>query len=236
MIRLHFDWDLSASCKSVIVIFIILALFFIIMGIRFAKLDPKKDEVPTKGLMFFCVFWVRWANNFAVSNINEKERGFFGPFVVTETAYLGFANLSSLIGLTPPMSNVAVALSMSLIAFCIFQFYALKYQGVKNRIDGLLGPVKGVSFLVFPINLISEFMTPIAMGMRLFGNIFSGVVMAALIFGACEALGAVFGSIVATVVVAGLVHTIFDIAFGIIQVIVYLMLTILLTRQNMGLE
>ena len=236
MLNLHFDWNLSSSCKTVIVIFIILALFFIIMGIRFSKLDPEKDEVPTKGLMYACVMLVSWANSFAINNINKEEKKFFGPFVVTCASYLTFANLSSLFGLTPPMANLAVALSMSIIAFIILQFYGFKYQGFKGRLKGFMGPVKGVSFLVFPISLLSELTTPIAMGMRLFGNIFSGVVLGGLVLGAASLLGTWIGGIVGTIVTAVLVHTKFDAAFGLIQMFVFMMLTMMLTKQNMGID
>ena len=244
MINFHFDWNLSSSCKAAIVIFIVLALFFIIMGIRFSKLNAEKDEVPTKGLMFACVMLVEWANNFAVNNINKKERGFFAPFVVTCASYLTFANLASLFGLTPPMANLAVALSMSVIAFIILQTFGLKYQGVKGRLKEFVGPVKGVSFLVFPISVLSEITTPIAMGMRLFGNIFSGVVLGGLVLGACNTLSAAIGGLVGTLVggsigvliTAALVHTIFDAAFGLIQMFVFMMLTMMITKQNMGIE
>ena len=235
---------LTENLLLFIVIFIFLALFFIIMGIRFSRLKPEKDEVPTKGLMFICVLLVSWANNFAVNNINEKEKKFFGPYVITCASYLTLANLSSLFGLTPPMTNLAVALSMSVIVFMILQFYGMKYQGFKGRVDGLLGPVKGVSFLVFPISLISEITTPLAMGMRLFGNIFSGVVLGGLVLGASnllvDAIGGIAGTMVgggvAVVITAILVHTIFDAAFGLIQMFVFMMLSMMLTKQNMAIE
>lgn len=236
MIQFHFDWNLSSSCKAAIFIFVVLAIIFIILGIRFSKLDPEKDEVPTKGIMMLSVIIVEMANNMAVTNVNEKEKRFFGPYVVTIGSYLTFANLASLLGLTPPMANVGVALSMSLLAFIILQVYAFKYQGLKNRINGLLGPVKGVSFLVLPISLVSELTTPISLGMRLFGNIFSGVVIGALVIGAAEMLGTWVGGIVATAFTAILVHTIFDIAFGLIQMFVYTMLTLMLTKQNMSTD
>ena len=55
MIQFHFDWNLSSSCKAAIFIFVVLAIIFIILGIRFSKLDPEKDEVPTKGIMMLSV-------------------------------------------------------------------------------------------------------------------------------------------------------------------------------------
>lgn len=244
MIDLHFDWNLSSSAKTVIVIFIVLALYFIITGIRFSKLDPEKDEVPTKGIMGLSVIFVEFANSFAVNNTDVKEKKFFAPFVIMITSYLTFANLSSLFGLTPPMSNLGVALSMCVIAFVILQFIGFKYQGFKGRMKGFMGPVKGVSFLVFPISLLSELTTPIALGMRLFGNIFSGVVLGSLVLGACNMLttaigglaGTMVGGTVGVVITAALVHTVFDIAFGMIQVVVYTMLVLMLSRQNMNLE
>ena len=73
-LNFYFGTDFSASMKTSIIIFAVLAILFISLGIAFSKMDPEKDEVPTKGLMFACVMLVEWANGFAVKNINEKKR------------------------------------------------------------------------------------------------------------------------------------------------------------------
>ncbi len=48
-----------------------------------------------------------------------------------------------------------------------------------GKLKGLFEPI----FLFFPINVISEFATPVSLSLRLFANILSGTMMMALIYG-----------------------------------------------------
>jgi len=225
--------EFSASMKTSIIIFVLLAIFFIVMGRVFAKMDPEKDEIPTKGLKFVSVVLVDTINNFVVNNFGKENRNLYASYFLGIASFISLANIASVFGLNPPFGNLGVALSLSVLAFIIFQFTGLKFQGIKGRIDGLLGPVKAFSFLVFPISIIGEFTTPFSMGMRMFGNIFSGIVIAGLVFVVGDALGAVIGSAVATLAIAAVIHPIFDIFFGLLQMYVYFMLTTMFVKQNM---
>lgn len=196
------------------------------MGIKFSKLDPDKDEVPTKGLMFLMVLFVSSMNNTIDQEIGTNNRKIYSPYFIAITSYLLLANISSIFGLTPPLSNIALALSMSAIAFIVLQFTGFKYQGFVGRLKGWMGPVKAVSFLIFPISVFGEFTTPFSMGMRLFGNIFSGVVLAGFLTTCCQLLGGLLGDSLAVLGTTILIHPVFDIFFGAIQMYIYFMLTL----------
>ena len=66
-----------------------------------------------------------------------------------------------------------------------------------------------------PLNAIGEMSTPLAMGLRLFGNLVSGSIIAVLVYSVLGWLG---------VFVGPFLHAIFDIFFGVIQAYVYYML------------
>lgn len=235
MIQFFMDWSfdsISSACITSVIILVVLSLFFLIMGIRFSRLKEDK-EVPTKGLMFACVLLVHTINNFVKNNLGERGRKLYSPYFIGVCAYIGLSNIASVFGLTPPFSNIGLALTLSLLAFVMFQFTGFRFQGFKKRIDGWLGPVKGISFLIFPISLIGEFTTPFSMGMRMFGNIFSGVLLCGVVLGATETLGAFVGSFVSTVGIGVLFHPIFDIFFGLLQMYIYFMLTTMFLKQNM---
>lgn len=233
MFNFHFDWNLSSGAKTSIFIFLFLIIFFIVLGIVFSKMDPEKDEVPTKGLKFLIILYVDAMNNYVAENLGPERKKVYAPYFIAITSYLSLANIASMFGLTPPMSNLALALSMSVIAFLCFQITGWHFQGFKGRIEGWLGPVHAVSFLIFPISVFGEFTTPFSMGMRLFGNIFSGVILAGVTYALFDSLGVILGSILSTVITTVIFHTIFDFAFGMIQMVVYFMLSAQLVRQNM---
>ncbi|MBP5343415.1 F0F1 ATP synthase subunit A [bacterium] len=242
VLNFYMGTDFSPSMKTSIIIFVFLAILFIGLGIAFSKMDPDKDEVPTKGLKFLAVMLVDTINNFVEKNINKDTRKLYAPYFIGIASFISLANVASLFGLNPPFANLGVAIMLSILAFVTFQFTGLKFQGIKKRIKGFVGPVPMASFLVFPISVIGEFTTPFAMGVRMFGNIFSGVVLAGLVFAVTDMLGAmigtvigeIIGSFIATVVVTAILHPIFDIFFGLLQMYVYFMLTTMFIKQNMN--
>lgn len=241
ILNFYFGTDFSASMKTSIIIFALLAILFISLGIAFSKMNPDKDEVPTKGLKFLAVLLVDTINNFVENNIGKKDRNLYAPYFIGIASFITLANIASLFGLNPPFANLGVALMLSVIAFVMFQFTGLKFQGLKERVKGFIGPVPAASFLVFPISIIGEITTPFSMGMRMFGNIFSGLVLGGLVFAVTDMLGAMIGTVVgsivgstlAVIVVTGILHPIFDVFFGLLQMYVYIMLTTMFIKQNM---
>ena len=71
--------------------------------------------------------------------------------------------------------------------------------------------------ILFPINLIGEFATPLSMSLRLFGNIMAGTIMMALWYGLLPWL--------AQLGIPAFLHMYFDLFSGAIQTFVFAMLT-----------
>ncbi|MCF7924372.1 MAG: F0F1 ATP synthase subunit A [Candidatus Izimaplasma sp.] len=205
---------LSPAVRSTIIIVIILSIFFIIIGLRIKKLDPNKTP---KGFLFGCIMIVEGFNRFISDYMDKKQFKFFGAYLFTIIVFLAFANTIALIGLTPPLSNLGVALSFTVMTFIAIKIAEFKFISFWKKMDNLLGEVKFMSPLLFPINLIGEVSTPFTMGLRLFVNLLSGVVITTMVF---SVLHWTFG------ILAGVfLHAFFDIFFGLIQAFVFLMLT-----------
>jgi F-type H+-transporting ATPase subunit a len=89
---------------------------------------------------------------------------------------------------------------------------------------GNLSPVVGVIFM--PINVVEELAKPISLSLRLFGNIFAGGILVALI--------ALFPPYVLWAPNA--IWKAFDLFVGAIQAFIFALLTILYFSQSMELE
>lgn len=214
MIKFTLFEQLSPQIRSTIIIFIALALVFIIVGIKVKKLDPNKTP---KGFIFFTILLVDGFNKFTSEYIVGKKFKFFAPYLFTIIVFLSLANTAALFGLAPPLSNLGVALSFSVLTYMIIKVAEIKYLGPIKKIDALLGPFKPISPLMLPINLIGEISTPFSMGLRLFVNLMGGAVIAAMVYAALHWTLGIF---------AGLfLHAMFDIFFGLIQAFVFFMLT-----------
>lgn len=209
---------LSPNVVSTLIIITVLALVFIIVGLKVKNLDPSKAP---KGFLFLCVFIVDFFNKFLKEYISGKRLKFFAPYLFTIIIFLALANTASLFGLMPPLANIGVALSFSLMTFIMIKVAEFKFQGIGNKLKGIIGPVKPLAPIMIPINLIGEISTPFSMGLRLFVNLMSGTVIAAMVYTAVSAILGFLGSIFAGV----FLHAIFDIFFGLIQAFVFFMLS-----------
>jgi F-type H+-transporting ATPase subunit a len=199
--------DLSSGLKASLIIVLTLSIVLIVVGSRVSKL--KTNEAPG-GVTLLFVKLVEMVNN----NQREyftKHWKTFTPLMFTILLFLGFANTAALWGLSAPLSNMNVALSFSLFAFGTIQISALIIRKPVRRLKDLMDP----NPLFLPINAIGEISTPFAMGLRLFGNLVSGSIIAVLVYAVLGWLG---------VFVGPALHAVFDIFFGVVQAYVYYML------------
>jgi len=206
---------ISPAVISTIFIVVLLSIIFIIAGIRVKKLDPAKTP---KGFMFLMITIVDFFNKFLSVYITEKKRfNFFAPYLFTILVFLAVANISSLFGMTAPLSNIGVAMSFSILTFIMVRVTELKFSSLKDKINSLVGPVKALAPIMVPINLIGEFSTPFSMGLRLFVNLLSGAIITAIFYGLLGLIGGLFAGVA--------LHAMFDIFFGLIQAFVFFMLS-----------
>jgi F-type H+-transporting ATPase subunit a len=215
MLEFTYSNELSPQVISTLIIVSFLALVFIIAGIKIKKLDP--NQTP-KGFLLVSIMAVEMFNKLIRSYMKEKQFRFFAPYLFTIIVFLAFANTISLFGLTPPLSNIGVAFSFSVMTFLVLKIAEMRFIGIKGKIDGLLGPVKPIAPLMLPINLIGEVSTPFSMGLRLFVNLMAGSVMAAMVYAVLHWTAGIITGVV--------LHAIFDIFFGLIQAFVFFMLSV----------
>jgi len=79
--------------------------------------------------------------------------------------------------LAPPTADVNLPLAMALIVFFLVHYNSVKSRGVRGYFKHYAQPYAALT----PINIIEEITKPITLTFRLFGNIFSGVLMIAVI-------------------------------------------------------
>ena len=134
---------------------------------------------------------VETANNFVTGNMGEKFR-YLIPFVSALFATSVVSNLISLIGLRSPTADLSTEAAWAIVVFIMITSQKIKAGGVGGYLKGFTQPIP----VLTPFNILSELATPISMACRHFGNILSGVVINALVYGALAlASSALFGQI-----------------------------------------
>ena len=125
--------------------------------------------------------------------------------------------------LKPPASDINFVLALALFVFICYHAAGIWRRGPLGHPVKLL---KGHVALMAPINLVEEIAKPISLSLRLFGNIFAGGILVALI--------ALFPPWIMWAPNA--IWKSFDLFVGAIQAFIFALLTILYFSQSMELD
>jgi F-type H+-transporting ATPase subunit a len=125
--------------------------------------------------------------------------------------------------LKPPASDINFVLALALFVFVCYHAAGIWRRGIIGHPVKLL---KGHVAILAPINLVEELAKPISLSLRLFGNIFAGGILVALI--------ALFPPYILWLPNA--IWKSFDLFVGAIQAFIFALLTILYFSQSMELD
>ncbi len=96
------------------------------------------------------------------------------PVVMTFAVLILVSNLMGLFPLfMSPTAAVSVTFALGLSSFLYYNWIGIKENGIVGHLKHLAGPIWWISWLIFPIELISNFIRPFSLGIRLFGNLFA---------------------------------------------------------------
>ena len=96
------------------------------------------------------------------------------PVVLTFAVLILVSNLMGMFPLfMSPTSATSVTFALGIASFLYYNWVSLKENGVIGHLKHLAGPIWWISWLIFPIELISNFIRPLSLGIRLFGNMFA---------------------------------------------------------------
>ena len=125
--------------------------------------------------------------------------------------------------LAPPASDINFVLALALFVFVGYHVAGIRRRGIIGHPVALL---KGHVAFLAPINIVEEIAKPISLSLRLFGNMFAGGILVALIslfpWWIMWLPNAIWKS--------------FDLFVGAIQAFIFALLTILYFSQSMELE
>jgi F-type H+-transporting ATPase subunit a len=125
----------------------------------------------------------RWQNllEIVVAGIEQQiqEVGLSQPhryigFLGTLFVFVGAASLCTVIpGYTPPTGSLSTTAALALCVFVAVPFFGIEEQGVRDYLKSYAKP----TFIMLPFNIISELSRTLALAVRLFGNMMSGVMI-----------------------------------------------------------
>jgi F-type H+-transporting ATPase subunit a len=96
------------------------------------------------------------------------------PVVLTFAVLILVSNLMGLFPLfMSPTAATSVTFALGISSFLYYNWIGIKENGLFGHLKHLWGPIWWIGPLIFPIELISNFIRPFSLGIRLFGNLFA---------------------------------------------------------------
>lgn len=100
------------------------------------------------------------------------------PFIGTLFLFIGMSNLLLIVPFyRAPTASLSTTAALALCVFVAVPFYGIVYKGVWGYLKGYAQP----SVFMLPFNIIGDFSRTLALAVRLFGNIMSGTLIAAIL-------------------------------------------------------
>jgi F-type H+-transporting ATPase subunit a len=224
-LTVNVDTILATAIAAVIVI----ALAF------FLRAKVTSSGVPNGVQLFFEAITVQMRDQIETT-IGLRIAPFVLPLAVTLFVFILIANWLSVLPfqykdsggkahelLAPPASDINFVLALALFVFVGYHAAGIWRRGPIGHPAALL---KGHVAFLAPINIVEEIAKPISLSLRLFGNMFAGGILVALIslfpWWIMWLPNAIWKS--------------FDLFVGAIQAFIFALLTILYFSQSMELE
>ncbi len=212
---------LNFNLANVLMITIASLIVFIIAVASTRRLAMK----PT-GAQNFMEWVMDFVKGIIKSNMDWNTGGRFLFLGMTLIMYIFVSNMlglpfSVVIGgelwWKSPTADPAITLTLAILVMGLTHYYGIQMRGAKNYAKTYVQPM---GFL-FPLKIIEEFSNTLTLGLRLYGNIYAGEILLALLAGL--GTSSIFGAIGA--IVPMLAWQGFSLFIGTIQAFIFTMLT-----------
>ncbi|MCI7099166.1 MAG: F0F1 ATP synthase subunit A [Lachnospiraceae bacterium] len=196
---------------------LIITIVLIIVAFAVRNRMKKAEEVPGT-FQCLCEAVVEMLDNMVITNMGKRGRKYCN-YIITLFIFILLSNIGGIFGLRSPTADYGVTLMLALVTFVMIHYNGIRHQK-KEYWKGYLDP-----FPVFlPVNIISEFATPVSLSLRLFANMVSGTLIMALWYALMPLLF--------RFVVPAALNVYFDLFSGAIQTYVFCMLTMIFVSQR----
>jgi F-type H+-transporting ATPase subunit a len=215
----HIEWHVFGLTWNVDTILGTLIAGAIIIGLGLYMRAHLSTTKPT-GVQLFFETVTSQVEEQVESTMGVRTAPFVVPMAIALFMFILIANWLAIVPTghhpeyaPPPASDANLAYALALLVIVTMHVTGIRKKGFGGYYHHLLTP----HWIMFPINLIEELVRPVTLALRLFGNIFSGVIMVSLI--------ALFPAYILWA--PDVIWKLFDMFIGLIQAFIFALLTIL---------
>lgn len=176
-------WQSFEPIAASLVVAITVLLFSLRVRVQLNREDEAVIPEDRLTLRTFIEAFLSYFYDLAKSVMGpERAKKYFG-LIGTSAIFVFSANVMALIpGMPVATSHLGITFGCALVVFVLFNAYGLMAQG-SAYISHLAGPVWWLAPLLFPLEVISLFIRPVTLAIRLMVNMAADHVMLGLFVG-----------------------------------------------------
>ena len=213
---------LTFNLANVMMITVASAIVFII-----ALLSTRRLALKPTGMQNFFEWVMDFVKGIIKSNMDWKTGGRFHILGLTIIMYIFVSNMLGLpfsvvydgeLWWKSPTADPAITMTLAVMVVVLSHFYGIRLKGFSEYGKDYFKPM----WWLFPLKIIEEFANTLTLGLRLYGNIYAGEILLALIAGMAVNGGipGILGAIAPMLAWQG-----FSVFIGSIQAFIFCMLT-----------
>ncbi len=174
---------LSFDLANVLMIALASVIVFVLSVLASRNLQMK----PT-GAQNFMEWFIDFVKGMVSDTMDWKTGRLFLPLGLTLFLFILVSNVIGMVTAIviddvawwkSPTADAGITLTLAAMVVLLSHFYGIKLKGFKGYGKGFFQPVA----FMFPFKIIEEFTNTLTLGLRLFGNMFAGGMLTALIVG-----------------------------------------------------
>jgi F-type H+-transporting ATPase subunit a len=148
---------------------LVVALIMVTVAVLRGRLSA---ENPGKVQQVFELIYEFIADTISQVGVNHGER--FIYYIGTIFIFILSMNLIGMIpGLDAPTNYIPVTVGLAVVTFFYYNIAGFNELGI-GYLKQFMGPVAWLAWFMIPIELISHFVRPLSLSVRLYGNMFAG--------------------------------------------------------------
>jgi F-type H+-transporting ATPase subunit a len=168
-----FRWGPIVLNATIVSTWAVMALMVVGSRIVTRKLTSETQLSRWQNLMEVLVTGMRSQ----IRDISRQDPGKYLPFVGTLFLFIGVCNILGIVpGFEPPTGSLSTTAALAACVFVAVPLYGIAHQGLSYFVQYIKPSV-----FMLPFNIMGELSRTLALAVRLFGNVMSGTMIAAIL-------------------------------------------------------
>jgi len=174
--QIFWQWGVFSLNATILFTWIVMALLVIVARIVTWNLSETEEMSRWQNLLEVLVTGMRDQ----IRGVSQQDPRHYLPFIGTLFLFIATSNILMIVpGFQPPTGSLSTTTALAICVLLAVPIYGVAERGIDGYFRKYIQP----TVFMLPFNIIGELSRTLALAIRLYGNVMSGTVIAAILIG-----------------------------------------------------